>query len=178
MLERGLGEYSPFGLLNKGGREAMSQGGSAARRRLAMAGLGTAAAGAGYAGNVEDPLALTLSGPLAPMMLLGGLMNTDEGSSATTTDNIERALAGMGRTLPGVQPLTSAERYIARLAPNFGRDVAHAIDPVEERETPGLFGEATSKTPFLRQSLPAVGGGGQKRKQRPQRARREKRETR
>ena len=153
MGERGFREYSPFAFATEAGQQAFQNGGASRRMALAKAGLGSAAAAAGYAFDLDDPWSAAFAGPMALPMMAGGLLRDDEADQDWTT-RAERAVQSMARYVPGAAPLSSVERYIGSFVPNAARDMAELLDEEEQRETPGFFGDATRKTPILRETLP------------------------
>jgi hypothetical protein len=159
IAERGL-EHSPLAPLLPSAREALVGGGQARREAIARMALGTGAAGAAYATGADDPMTIAAAGPLALPVALGGFTGAADTPESSTDSAIERGLRQAARMVPGLTPqIPGTQEYFASYVPNAARDLAEFLDPADEREAPGYFGETARRVPILRETLPEKSSG-------------------
>lgn len=152
LLERGM-ERSPLGLagikgINEGAPQAL---------KVARAALGTAAAGAAYAGSDEVPSwakpYLTAVSGVYGLPVAMGLAMGSEGPRG--------AISEVARNMPFPQfgPVESLYQHAsgASLVPNALRDTAVYRDPYERSTAGDFFGRTKVKIPGLRETLPVRG---------------------
>lgn len=152
LLERGI-ERSPLGLAGiKGINEGVSQG-----TKVARAAMGTAAAGAAYAGSDEVP-----SWAKPYLAAVSGVYGLPVAAGmALKSEGVSGALNEVARNMPFPQfgPGEAIKQIAsgATLVPNALRDVAVARDPYERSTAGDFFGRTKAKIPGLRETLPVRG---------------------
>ena len=152
LLERGI-ERSPLGLATaKGINEGVSQG-----TKVARAAIGTAAAGAAYAGSEEvptwaKPYLAAVSGVYGLPVAIG--FAAKSGGAMAAVNEVARNMPfpqfGPGEALKQIGSGAS-------LVPNLVRDAAVARDPYERNTSGDFFGRTKAKIPGLRETLPVRG---------------------
>lgn len=153
IVERGV-EHSPLAPFLPSARAALTGGGAKSREAVARMFLGTVLGGGAYMAGADDPYSIAAAGPAALPVALGGFLASGKDTSAP--DSItERAIRQTARMIPGMTPqIPGTQQFFASYVPNAARDVAEAIDPADDRETPGYFGETGKRIPIVRESLP------------------------